>query len=49
MVLTACLDRACDEGGRAKIRALVRIQDSDDNNNAGVPGYKVFIDSWSVL
>jgi hypothetical protein len=49
MVLTACVEAACDDGGKPKLRALVRIQDADDNNNPGVPGYKVFIESWSVL
>jgi hypothetical protein len=48
-VLTACKGAPCDDGGTPEIRTLVRIQDSDDFNNAGVPGYKVFIDSWSVL
>ena len=51
VTLTACIGGVCppDGSGKPKIRALVRIKDSDEFENPGVPGYKVFIDSWSVL
>lgn len=54
MTLTACLHDECpedgsDANGTPRIRAVVRIKDTDEHENPGVAGYKVFIDSWSVI
>ena len=55
VTLTACLDGPCPDvvtgegSGKPKIRSVVTFKDNDEFNNPGVPGYKVFIDSWSVL
>ncbi|MDP1792997.1 MAG: hypothetical protein Q8K63_02570, partial [Acidimicrobiales bacterium] len=54
MTLTACLDDECPAlgggaSGKPKIRAVIRVKDTDEHENPGVAGFKVFIDSWSVL
>lgn len=49
MLFTACENGPCTSGGKARLRALVRFEDTEPNSFNVSPGNRVIVESWTVL